>query len=121
MAPPFLAYYAVATRNDTLLRETVRQCGLYREVLQPNVTGPYKGLWRHIIGQSQDLGLWSTGNGWAAMGIARVLATLRAAKGKGSYGWAKEESNLVTWIREIVDGARNAPVGTLVLLPSMSS
>ena len=117
MAPPFLAYYAVATRNDTLLRETVRQCGLYREVLQPKVSGPYKGLWRHIIGQSQDLGLWSTGNGWATMGMARVLATVRAAKGKGSYGWATEESNLVTWIREILDGAMSSPVSDLDLPP----
>ena len=77
MAPPFLAYYAADTDNEDLLREVVRQCGLYREVLQLNTGSSYDGLWRHIIGpEAQDTGLWSTGNAWAAAGMARVLATV---------------------------------------------
>lgn len=47
------------------MAEAVRQCGLYRDILKTSNTLN----WRHIIGpQSQDTGLWSTGNGWAAYG-----------------------------------------------------
>jgi len=88
MAPPFLAYYAVSTSNLSLLLETVRQCGLYREVLQLGSSIPpastasdrlpaIYGLWRHIVGpQLPDPGLWSTGNAWSAAGMTRVLATV---------------------------------------------
>ncbi|KAL3963047.1 hypothetical protein ACCO45_000051 [Purpureocillium lilacinum] len=70
MSFPFLAYLAVQTNNVSLMAETVRQCGLYRDVLKTS----QKLNWRHIIGpQSQDEGLWATGNGWA--GYAYRMAT----------------------------------------------
>lgn len=57
-----MAYLAVQTNNVSLMAETVRQCGLYRDVLKTS----QKLNWRHIMGpQSQDEGLWATGNGWA--------------------------------------------------------
>ncbi|KAK0189421.1 family 88 glycosyl hydrolase [Armillaria mellea] len=92
MAPPFIAYYAADTWNVSLLQEAYKQCGYYREVLKAtNITREaYDGVWMHIIGpQSQDVGLWSTGNGWAAGGMTRMTLT--------------------EWIKEIVDGglARN--------------
>lgn len=97
MAPPFMAYYAVATNNATLLKESVRQAKLYREVLvKPD------GLWTHIIGpQSADSGSWSTGNGWAAAGMARVLATVM--KAPISKGWTSEIAELKQEIKEILD------------------
>ncbi|KAI9740607.1 MAG: hypothetical protein M1834_005188 [Cirrosporium novae-zelandiae] len=108
MAPPFLAYYAVSTNDTELLKETVRQCSLYKQVLQANITAnatsDYSGLWTHIIGpESTDLGLWSTGNAWAAAGMTRVLATV--SKWGPSSGWTEEQSTLKFLIKEIIDGA----------------
>ncbi|RDB16933.1 Unsaturated rhamnogalacturonyl hydrolase YesR [Hypsizygus marmoreus] len=111
MAPPFIAYYAADTNNASLLYETVKQCGYYREVLQADLDTSYRGIWHHIIGpQSQDLGLWSTGNGWAAGGMARVLATVMKAPVARLAGWRREAiDNLTQWIKEIVDGAIGSP------------
>ncbi|KAG5651508.1 hypothetical protein H0H81_008373 [Sphagnurus paluster] len=108
MVPPFLAYYAVDTWNETLLIESVKQCELYRQVLQINTSGPYEGIWQHIIGpESQDAGLWSSGNGWAAAGMTRVLATvLKAPIQAEGTPWRKHAiQNLTLWITEILDGA----------------
>ena len=99
MVPPFLAYTGVATSNLTLLKEAALQAKLYRDVLiQP------AGVWMHITGpEVQDYELWSTGNGWAAAGMARVLATMKksryARKTKG------EQKVLTGLIKEILDGA----------------
>ncbi|CAE6519467.1 unnamed protein product, partial [Rhizoctonia solani] len=76
MVPPFLAYYGASTSNRTLVAEAYKQIKLYRDVLLDKPTG----LWQHIRqGSFEDRGFWSTGNGWAAMGIMRVAATIRAA------------------------------------------
>ncbi|TFK33972.1 Six-hairpin glycosidase-like protein [Crucibulum laeve] len=114
MAPPFLAYYAVATSDINLLRLTVTQCGLYRQVLRSNTTASYKGLWTHIQGpQSADPGLWSTGNAWAAAGMTRVLATVLKApiahEPKNRVWQSTAVLQLNTWIKEILDGAMHAP------------
>lgn len=99
MVPPFLAYTGVATSNLTLLKEAALQAKLYRDVLiQPS------GVWMHISGpQTKDFGLWSTGNGWAAAGMARVLATLK----KSSYAdkTKAEQKSLTGLIKEILDGS----------------
>lgn len=82
------------------MAETVRQCGLYRDVLQPSGTLN----WRHIVGpMSPDHGLWSTGNGWAGYGMVRVLHTLQKWPRSASMSWQAQQ--LKTWIKEIVDGA----------------
>lgn len=95
-----MAYQAVAKNDRNLMAETVRQCGLQRDVLKID-----KFLnWRHIIGpQSQDEGLWSTGNGWAGYGMVRVLHTLQ--KWSGSSNMNTEIKQLKSWIKEILDGA----------------
>ncbi|KAJ7583998.1 Six-hairpin glycosidase-like protein [Mycena floridula] len=107
MAPPFLAYLAVDTSNRTLLEMTVEQCGLYRQILLSNSTG---SVWEHIIGPvNMDPGLWSTGNAWATAGMTRVLATVMKSDllPHGTQRAAVE--NLVTWIKEILDGVIAAP------------
>lgn len=68
MVPPFLAYYAIATGNLTVMKDALRQGALYRDVLGIAASGnnAAAGLWKHIVRpQSTDNGLWSTGNGWA--------------------------------------------------------
>jgi len=104
MAPPFLAYAAADARNLDLLQEAYLQCGLYRQILQSSSGG---GVWKHIIGpQSQDTGLWSTGNAWAAAGMARVLATVMKAPAAASASWRSTAiADLTQWIKEILDGA----------------
>ncbi|KAI4163976.1 MAG: hypothetical protein LQ342_002473 [Letrouitia transgressa] len=105
MAPPFLAYQGVATNNQSLLREAGRQCQLQQDILRPQSHKPTRGLWRHIIGPSdaQDLGLWATGNAWAAAGMTRVLATM--LKWGPSKAWKTEQDQLKRSIIDILDGA----------------
>ncbi|KAF8882882.1 Six-hairpin glycosidase-like protein [Mucidula mucida] len=104
MAPPFIAYYGSATRDAQLLRIAYEQCGLYREVLQSKGGG---GVWMHIVGpENADAGLWSTGNAWAASGMARVLAaTLHAPFLKKDRAAIRA---LTGWIKEILDAVMEA-------------
>ncbi|KAJ7762982.1 hypothetical protein B0H16DRAFT_1718816 [Mycena metata] len=120
MAPPFIAFFAADSNNASLLETAYVQCGLYREVIlfgsdsatpSPVGTSPTNGSWHHIVGpQSADPGLWSTGNGWAAAGMTRVLATILKAPVAHNAPWrAAAVSDLTAWIKEIVDGARAQP------------
>lgn len=115
MAPPFLAYQAVASHNGSL-REAAHQCLLQQEILRPQRSRTrITGLWRHIIGSDddQDLGLWATGNGWAAAGMTRVLATLQ--KWGPSKSWTSEQDSLKKSIIDILNGAaRGARKGNLL-------
>ncbi|KAH7070668.1 glycosyl hydrolase family 88-domain-containing protein [Paraphoma chrysanthemicola] len=99
MAPPTIAYQAVAAKDQSLLRESVNQISLYRDVLRDSRTG----LWRHIAGGNADAGTWSTGNGWVLGGIARVLATIKYWP--TSSGWTSEQQRLIGFAKEIIDGA----------------
>ncbi|TFK52313.1 hypothetical protein OE88DRAFT_1657509 [Heliocybe sulcata] len=97
MVPPFLAYYGVTTGNQSLLAEAYNQCKLYRSYLRDESAG---GLWKHIVlGDWDDQDHWSTGNGWAAGGMLRVLATIQHS----DYADAmkSEQSDLATWVEEI--------------------
>lgn len=118
MFPPFYAYYAADICDLDMLEDAYRQCGLYREILKPNITEPYNGVWYHIYGpQSQDLGLWSTSNGWSSMGMTRVLATIMKAPVANGAIWREQAiADLTEWIKEIVEGAMNAPPDTNHLL-----
>ncbi|KAJ0107099.1 hypothetical protein J7T55_014627 [Diaporthe amygdali] len=98
MVPPTLAYQAVATSDQDLLRTAINQIGLYRDILQDKSTG----LWKHIAGSRTDAGTWSTGNGWTTNGITRVLATVK--HWPTSTGWTAETQSLVQWAKEIIDG-----------------
>jgi rhamnogalacturonyl hydrolase YesR len=84
MVPPFYAYYGVLTNNENIVREAARQCQLYDDLLNTP-----SGLWRHTLTIDEhvpgertedDPGLWSTSNGWAALGMARVVATMRKSQ-----------------------------------------
>ncbi|KAI0067410.1 hypothetical protein BV25DRAFT_1819734 [Artomyces pyxidatus] len=98
MVPPFLAYYGVTTNNRSMVQEAYTQIKLYRNYLNdPNA----KGLWKHILlGQSgNDEGHWSTGNGWAAAGMLRVMATMKNSQYAGSF--KSEIKDLGQWAFDI--------------------
>lgn len=105
MVPPFLAFYAVAANDLELMKEAVKQCELYREVLMIN-SGPKKGLWKHIVGPGEmmDEGAWSTGNAWAAYGMVRVRATISGWR-PSNETMSQGLQHLDQWIGEILDGA----------------
>ncbi|TFK63599.1 hypothetical protein BDN72DRAFT_861999 [Pluteus cervinus] len=110
MGPPFLAYYAADTNDEQLFLDAINQARTYRQILQPPTPGNCPGTWRHIIGpESQDTGLWSTGNSWAAAGMTRILATLNSAPIAQDKPWRQDSINdLTSWIKEILDGVRSA-------------
>ncbi|KAI0540587.1 hypothetical protein GGR58DRAFT_119709 [Xylaria digitata] len=104
MAPPALAYWAIQDANQTLLQVAIEQCLLYSDVLAVPHGADAAGLWHHIIGpQTQDLGIWSTGNAWAAAGMARVFATAR--KSPWARALASDLDGLTAAIRDILDAA----------------
>ncbi|KAJ7187939.1 hypothetical protein C8R46DRAFT_874772, partial [Mycena filopes] len=126
MAPPFIAYFAADSNNASLLETAYQQCGLYREVLlfgsnastfAAANTSVTNGLWHHIVGpQSAEPGLWSSSNGWAASGMVRVLATVMKAPVAVRASWRSSAiADLTSWIKEIVDGARAAPMDSGLL------
>ncbi|KAL7627365.1 hypothetical protein AAE478_001558 [Parahypoxylon ruwenzoriense] len=107
MAPPTLAYWAVQADDVDLLNTAIEQCSLYQDVLGvPAGADSAAGLWHHIIGpQSQDLGIWSTGNAWAAAGISRVLATAKKSQFANTKKVAAGLAQIKGIIRAILDGA----------------
>lgn len=133
MVPPFLAYYGVVNDNSSLIQEAYTQCELYRRYLRTSETG----LWRHIIwGTSPDDGLWATGtftgfyrggddradallaigNGWAAAGMLRVVATIKNSPYANEY--SAQTANLTSWVVEIVEAAFKMQRVRTALLPS---
>lgn len=121
MVPPFLAYYGVVTENSSAITEAYNQCKLYRNYLYDESAG---GMWKHIaLGTGTDSGHWSTGgsesdshvfavfltdgagNGWAAAGMLRVLATMKNSKYSSDF--KDEQSDLSDWVLEIQDGMYN--------------
>ncbi|KAG9082940.1 hypothetical protein FRC07_014062, partial [Ceratobasidium sp. 392] len=54
------------------------------------------------MGSFDDTGHWSTGNGWAAMGMLRVLATIRGSQWADSF--KGQTRDLENWVTEILDG-----------------
>ncbi|KAI5474874.1 hypothetical protein MNV49_002318 [Pseudohyphozyma bogoriensis] len=100
MAPPFLAYQGVLTKNLTLLTEAYNQCYSYRQVLYNSKYG----LWEHVLlGDWQDAGVWGTGNAWAAAGMTRVLATIQHSVYTSQC--TAQMTNLTNWINEILTNA----------------
>jgi len=110
MVPPFLAYYGALQDNTTLMDEAYNQISLYRDALRDSGAN---NLWKHIVlgSSGQDPGHWSTGNGWAAMGMLRVVGTYRASSQSSMY--QDKQDTLVGWVEEIVEGmysnTQNAP------------
>jgi rhamnogalacturonyl hydrolase YesR len=100
MVPPFLAYYGVLNSNESMIDEAYNQCKLYRQYLKDDDAN---GLWMHIVEGQQfsDRGHWSTGNGWAAAGMLRVLATIQNSPYQDSH--QSQISDLRDWTNEIHD------------------
>ncbi|KIM78044.1 hypothetical protein PILCRDRAFT_824760 [Piloderma croceum F 1598] len=98
MVPPYLAYYGVIFQNATILFQAYNQIRLYRSYL---LDSSANNLWRHILlgAGAEDQGHWSTGNGWAAAGMLRVLATIRNSPFNSSM--TSEQTDLINWINEI--------------------
>ncbi|KAF7322986.1 hypothetical protein HMN09_00078300 [Mycena chlorophos] len=102
MVPPFLAYYGVLTGNTSLIDEAYNQINLYRNYLRDTSAN---NLWKHIVlgndtsDGGNDPGHWSTGNGWAAAGMLRVLATMKNSPYSGHY--KSQQKNLASWVKEI--------------------
>ncbi|KAF8885564.1 Six-hairpin glycosidase-like protein [Gymnopilus junonius] len=97
MVPPFLAYYGVTTRNRTLVEEAYNQIKLYRNYLRD----PNSSMWRHVILGASDNDE-DSGNGWAAAGMLRVLATMRQSEYANTF--KNEQKDLSTWVQEIHAG-----------------
>ncbi|KAI0319362.1 Six-hairpin glycosidase [Amylostereum chailletii] len=111
MAPPFIAYYGALQNNVTLLRTAYEQISLYRDALYDADAG----LWRHVaLGTWQDTNHWGTGNGWAAAGMLRVIASMNASASSAELTW--ERGNLTEWVGEILAGvwAHQLTNGTLL-------
>ncbi|KAH8832659.1 glycoside hydrolase family 105 protein [Flagelloscypha sp. PMI_526] len=104
MVPPTLAYYGIVTKNSSWLGEAYKQVRLYRDALKDS---NQQNLWKHITGNADgdtvtDSGHWTTGNGWAAMGMLRVYATMKHSDYSRDFG--DEQDDLNSWVKEILDG-----------------
>ncbi|KAI6111803.1 Six-hairpin glycosidase-like protein [Pisolithus croceorrhizus] len=101
MAPPFFAYYGVLTGNQSLVQEAYHQVSLYRKYLRDPKAN---NIWKHIqLGlYGTDNGHWSTGNGWAAAGMLRVLSTIKQSQFSSSM--ESQQQDLADWVQEIHDG-----------------
>ncbi|CAE6463927.1 unnamed protein product [Rhizoctonia solani] len=98
MLPPFLAYFGALHNDEGVMRAAYDQVRFYRDLLFDGSVG----LWRHIaLGNGEDLNHWSTGNGWAAAGIMRVLTTIKQSSLSGKF--TNEQANLEGWALEIIN------------------
>ncbi|EPQ31971.1 uncharacterized protein PFL1_00169 [Pseudozyma flocculosa PF-1] len=106
MGPPFIAYYGLMTRNDSLLQLAYDQVRLYRDGLR-YTEGNGANLWGHIRFADNatwtDAGTWVTGNGWVTAGMLRVLATIEQSA--ASNRMTSQKTDLVNWIGEVLDAA----------------
>lgn len=81
--------------------------GSYRDELLIN-SGPAQGLLMHIVngsnpsGTGNDRGAWLTGNGWAAAGMVKVIATI--AQSEFASDMQSQIDDLVSWTQAILDG-----------------
>ncbi|KAI0698006.1 hypothetical protein BC835DRAFT_1405518 [Cytidiella melzeri] len=89
MTPPFISYYGVVTGNQSMVEEGYNQIKLYRNYLLDSSAGT-------------DPGHWSTGNGWAAIGMLRVLGTIARSQFSGQM--QSEQKDLTSWVGEIHSG-----------------
>ncbi|KAJ7219286.1 Six-hairpin glycosidase-like protein, partial [Mycena pura] len=102
MVPPFLANYGLLTSNTSLITEAYNQIKLYRNYLLDTQA---KNLWKHVVlgnntsDGGNDEGHWSTGNGWAAAGMLRVLATMKNSPFSKSF--SSQQKDLASWVKEI--------------------
>lgn len=102
MIPPFLAYLGLATKDDELLMEAIKQWNLEADLLFDE----NNKLFKH---KTNDGTLWATGNGWMLMGLARVIASITHADNKnldGEINKAKDKAKDVfnACLGQLVEG-----------------
>jgi len=98
MVPPYLAYYGALRPYKSLMDAAYLQCKFYRS----NLIDKKKHLWKHVVmGSWEDTGFWATGNGWAAMGMLRVIRTFQLSPFASQL--ASEGNDLISWVEEIVN------------------
>ncbi|KAJ9480328.1 hypothetical protein PHBOTO_003552 [Pseudozyma hubeiensis] len=106
MMPPFLSFYGMITRNNTLLQASYDQIRLYRNAMR-YTSGPAANLWGHILLPDNrtwtDGGAWATGNGWVLAGMARTLATIEQSQ--ASSQMTSQKTDLINWMQEILDAS----------------
>lgn len=124
MVPPFMAFFAAAAKDYSILGAAMYQIQAYwgKLVIKNDQSlisweDNYKrkivyGSWRHIVSHpsssSDDLKPWSTGNAWALWGITRVFATivnLKAAPQMGSDQGDSRLKELTYYAEDIIDAA----------------
>ncbi|KAH8814707.1 Six-hairpin glycosidase-like protein, partial [Flagelloscypha sp. PMI_526] len=103
MVPPFFAYYGVLKNRKDLVQESLKQLRLYRQYLRD----PSKSnLWKHVLmGGTEvppDEGHWATGNGWAALGMLRVMATIKHSDFANDF--EGQISEMAGWVSEVLGG-----------------
>lgn len=99
MVPPFLAYYGVTQAKTAYITSAYNQIKLYRDQLRAD-----SGLWKHVVlGDWQSTKQWAPGNGWAAAGMARVIATIQHSTYASTY--KTQIANLGDWAEEIITAA----------------
>jgi rhamnogalacturonyl hydrolase YesR len=90
MSPPFLAVAGYPA-------EAVRQVeGLRRALWNPEAC-LFRHIWDEAAQRFERPAHWSGGNGWAAAGLARVIAALPASM-------ADDQRRLACYLREMLDG-----------------
>ncbi|MFH1086768.1 MAG: glycoside hydrolase family 88 protein, partial [Chloroflexota bacterium] len=90
MAPPFLA---VAGHPA----EAVRQVVGFRQVLWDEGAQLFHHQWDEDLQDYSRAAFWGVGNGWAAAGMARVIAALPATM-------SAERAQLIGYVRAVLDG-----------------
>ena len=90
MAPPFLAVAGYPS-------EAVAQIEGFRRLLWSPEARLYHHIWDDETRAFHHAPFWGVGNGWAAAGVSRVLATLPATM-------VAERGRLVGYLREVIDG-----------------
>jgi len=83
------------------LQEAYNQIMLYHDYLSdPNA----QNRWKHVLlgSANNDEGYWTTGNGWAAAGMLRVLATIRNSQYSNTF--KSQQQDLANWIQEVHTG-----------------
>lgn len=90
MAPPFMAVAGYP-------REAIAQIEGFRDLLWDPTKQLYHHIWDDIAKNFARAAFWGVGNGWAAAGIARVIAALPAEL-------ADEKQRLIGYLREGIDG-----------------
>ncbi|TIA86445.1 hypothetical protein E3P99_03674 [Wallemia hederae] len=102
MTPPLIAYAGALDHDKELLREAYEQIKAYREALYLKDYGVYGHIYDASNSTWEDDGAWSTGNGWIAGGMARVLATI---KHSGVDGLEDETHDLIVWLSDLIHNA----------------